>query len=332
MLHPAFTSQKTWSRSDKPLKSKKRKNQIKIAILDIGTNSLRFDMYEVRNKTMKRIFRKKRMVRLGDGVFKTGRLTPEGMQRCLSTLADISEAMQELRVDQVYAFGTSALRTASNTKEFIAEVKAKTGISIRVISGNQEGDLIAKGILANEELFKGLTALIDIGGGSTEVSLSRGQKILERHSFDLGANRLQQMFLVTTPPLFKKGELHPILALRQHIREKILPVFVSKKFDRAQFCFGSSGTIRTLSRILKKIRKGGKGIDRTELSALLAEMSHMKRDTLKQLPGLEPKRVDLILAGSVLLEELMFALGVRKLSVTPFALRDGILVEVLEKL
>ncbi len=302
---------------------------MKIAILDIGTNSLRFDLYENKNKELKRVFRKKRMVRLGDGVFSTGRLTPEGMRRCMSALHSIGSALKELKVTHVYAFGTSALRTATNSKEFIAEVKAKTGISIRVISGNQEGDLIAKGILANEDLFAGVTALIDIGGGSTEVSLSRGQKLLERHSFDLGANRLQQMFFKDIPPVFRKGELHPVLALRQHIRERLAPVFQTKRLNRARFCFGSSGTIRTINRILKKIRRGGRGIDRTELSALVAEMCHMKREQLKQLPGLEPKRVDLILAGAILLEEIIFALGIRKVYVTPYSMRDGILVEVL---
>lgn len=322
MLHSTVTSQKIASA---------RTKKLKIAILDLGTNSLRFDLYEEKNKVLKRLFRKKRMVRLGDGVFKTGNLSSEGMRRCLSALQDIGNALKELKVTNVYAFGTSALRTAQNSKEFIAEVKSKTGISIRVISGNQEGDLIAKGILANEDLFEGVTALIDIGGGSTEVSLARGPKLLERHSFDLGANRLQQMFLADIPPVLKKGELHPVLALRQHIRERVAPVFQAKRLTRARFCFGSSGTIRTLNRILKKIRRGGRGIDRTELSALVAEMSHMKRDQLRQLPGLEPKRVDLILAGAILLEELIFALGIRKVYVTPYSLRDGILVEVITK-
>lgn len=314
-------------------KNKKRNKKInRLGVIDLGTNSLRFDVYEFKGKKIFRIHREKRMVRLGDGVFETGLIPPEGLNKCLLAFIRIREILKDLKVRHIVAFGTSALRSAQNAKEFVSTIKNKTGLNIRVISGTEEGYLIARGILAHVDLPKGLNILIDIGGGSTEVVFTHQNKIIEQHSFNLGANRLQQMFLEQSPPQMKKNEVHPVLALRQHVRERLFVLSTSRNWSGVKFAVGSSGTIRSLARILKKIGRGSNSIERYELSALVAEMSIMTRSQLASLPGIEPKRVDLILAGAILLEELMYAFKLRKIAVTEYALRDGILVEACKKL
>ena len=314
-------------------KNSKRKNKVnRIGIIDLGTNSLRFDVYEFKGKKVVRTHREKRMVRLGDGVFETGLIPAEGLQRCLLAFARIRQILNDLKVRHVVAFGTSALRSARNSKEFVEAIKQKTGIQIRVISGTEEGSLIAAGILANVDLPKGPNVMIDIGGGSTEVIVALNKKVVEQHSFNLGANRLKQMFFETLPPTMKKGNMHPELAMRQYIREKTFNLVAGRNWSTVKFAVGSSGTIRTLSRVLKKIGRGSQSIERYELSSLVAEMKVMTRSQLLSLPGLEPKRVDLILAGAILLEELMYALRLRKIAVTDYALRDGILVEAFKKI
>jgi exopolyphosphatase/guanosine-5'-triphosphate,3'-diphosphate pyrophosphatase len=320
MLHSTIASAKTKSRSLK-----------RFGVIDLGTNSLRFDAYEIQGKSLRRFHREKRMIRLGDGVFRNGKISPKAVARGLRAFDIIHTLLKKLEVPYVVAFGTSALRSAMNARQFVETVKKRTGIPIRIISGLEEGALIAQGIIANTKMPKGPTVLVDIGGGSTEVTVCTETRIIERHSFRLGANRLQQMFFKTIPPVAaKRGELHPVLALRQHIRETLHPL--TSKNVTVKFSIGSSGTIRTLHRILKKIDKTTDGIDRTELAALVAEMTVMTRAQLMKLPGLEPKRIDLILAGAVLLEEILFAMKVRKMQVSEYALRDGILLSALQAL
>ncbi len=270
------------------------------------------------------------MVRLGDGVFRTGLIPQEGIQRSVNAFNRIRHILNELKVKHVLAFGTSALRTATNSKDFVEAVKKKTGITIRVISGAEEGYLIAQGILNHVEIPRNPAVIIDIGGGSTEVIVCNGKRILEQHSFNLGANRLQQMFFETIPPVMKKGVLHPELAMRQYIRERLMSLSTGRNWSAIKYSVGSSGTIRSLARILKKIDRGGNSIQRYELSALVSEMTTMTKAQLLALPGLEPKRADLILAGAILLEELMYAMKLRKIATTDFALRDGILVEAFK--
>jgi exopolyphosphatase / guanosine-5'-triphosphate,3'-diphosphate pyrophosphatase len=331
-----FYSTNTHEKNTKKLVVKKSIKKLKLsplrlAIIDLGTNSVRLDIYRLSPKGTSRLYRGKIMIRLGDGVFKTGRLSPKGMARGIRAFARFRTLIREYHVDEVMAIGTSALRSATNTREFLEQVRLKTKISIRVISGSEEGRLIAKGILAHLEAPKGAYAFVDIGGGSTEISVGRGRKIFMGQSFQLGANRLQQMFLKTVPPTHKRGELHPILALRQHVKDALYPLQSLSPRYKVVHMVGSSGTIRTVGRILKKIGRKDKPLFRSDISALISEMQTMTRDRLKRLPGLEPKRVDLILSGAILLEEIMLALNVRTLETTDLALRDGILVEALQR-
>ncbi|OFZ18195.1 MAG: hypothetical protein A2Z20_11755 [Bdellovibrionales bacterium RBG_16_40_8] len=313
-----------------PTKRKLKLSPFRLAIIDLGTNSVRVDVYRINGKRVLRTYRRKIMIRLGDDVFKTGRLSPEGMKRAMKAFLGFKRLFREMRVDRVAAFGTSALRSASNTKEFLAELNKRTGVQIKVISGRDEGKLIAYGIISNMPAPKSYYALIDIGGGSTEVSLCLGKKVVSGYSFKLGANRLQQMFLQTIPPNFKKGELHPVLALRQHLKTELYPLALFVKKHPISFAIGSSGTIRTIGKILKKIGLAGQPILRAELSALVAEMQVMRRKQLKSIPGLEANRVDLILPGAILLEEILYAIKSSRLAVTDLALRDGILLKELE--
>jgi exopolyphosphatase/guanosine-5'-triphosphate,3'-diphosphate pyrophosphatase len=307
------------------------KKSYRLAVIDLGTNSVRLDIYAVNNKKVSLSFRDKTMIRLGDGVYKTGRLSKEGQRRCLRTFMKYGRLLKSLGVEEVVAFGTSALRSSANSKALIREIEKKTGISVRVISGQEEGRLIAMGIMANENLPRETYALIDIGGGSTEISICRGQKILSCESYKLGANRLQQNFFKTYPAQAKRGELHPALAIRQHIRDALQPLSeVVRKFQ-PETAIGSSGTIRTAARILRKLGYDGRSILRMDLCGLVAEMQTMNLNEIKRIPGLEEKRKDIILPGLILLEEILFALQTPQLRVTEFALREGILVQALSQ-
>jgi exopolyphosphatase/guanosine-5'-triphosphate,3'-diphosphate pyrophosphatase len=295
---------------------------LRLAIIDLGTNSVRFDAYALlKGGRPERLHREKRMLRLGEGLYGKGKLAPKAEARLHAALHDFSRMISDWGVEEVWACATSALRelNAETRKKLLSEIRRRHGIRLRVISGRREAELIAEGILENERLPKGNFALIDIGGGSTELSFCQGRRRLKSLSLKLGALRLQQLCLRAQPP----GSVE-LLALRALLRESL-----PKTLPQVSHVIGSSGTIRCLARLAAH---AGKRFNPAFLRELNARMAGLDRRGLLRIPGMEVKRVDLILAGSLLFEELVTHLGARTLSASSYSLRDGALSEILASL
>lgn len=301
---------------------------MRFAIIDLGTNSVRFDVHQlsVGSKTTRVLHREKLMVRLGQNVFLSGKLDPDAIARTLDAFHHFAEVCSSLKVDRIQAFATSALREASDRDKLIKRVEKETGIYINIISGAEEARLIALGMLKHYKSTRGRFAFIDIGGGSTEVTICEKGKILKSDSFQLGTARLQQIFLKKSPP-----EAASVAELRLHIQSLVMPKIIQEKWGTVDTMIGSSGTIKAVSRILKET-KGKKNISRKDLQKLVKQMASMNTTQLLSLPGLEAKRVDMILSGTLLLEECMNVFSVKKTLTTDFSLRDGILERELQLL
>lgn len=294
---------------------------MRVAIIDLGTNSVRFDVHSLAGTGKARLLhREKLMVRLGQGVFLKGRMDPSAVERTVEAMLHFQEIAEGLRVRRVVAFGTSALREATDSTALVETVRSRTGIEIKVISGREEAKLIAQGVLANEAPPKGRFALVDIGGGSTEVSVCRGTHVNRAHSFPLGTARLQQVFLKRSPPR-EQSVRHMRDYAYNLLREKMR----SERWPGCETILGSSGTVRALARVLD--RKKARSFPVKELSALVKEMAKMNTTQLLEIEGMESKRVDMILAGAVLLEEVALALCAGKIVATEYSLRDGIIHE-----
>lgn len=321
---------------------------MRLAIIDLGTNSVRFDVHQVlprkrvnsplnRGKkarvrlrpSVKLLHREKMMVRLGQEVFTTGRLHPQAIQRTLQAFKSFRMTINDLHVDQVIAFGTSALREASDGQNLLKQIEDETGISLRIISGNEEAKLIAHGILSNERLPKGTFALLDIGGGSTEVTICRGSEILHSSSFPLGTARLQQMFGQRS----KSPESHQgphsseqLKLLRRYIRSILLTKTLSEEWPKSKIVLGSSGTVKSVLK-LSRLKSSKKPVTKKQLEEIVKRISSLSTDQLLDIEEIEAKRVDMIVTGAVLLEEALKVLGANQLRFTEFSLRDGILEE-----
>ena len=304
-------------------------DRVRVAIIDLGTNSVRFDVNQIGpGARVRQLHREKLMVRLGQGVFLEGKLDRNAVHRTSQAFQSFLRTAQELGANKIIAFGTSALREAADTDRFLRLIHKRTGISIKVISGQEEAKLISEGILANEKTAKGRFALVDIGGGSCEVSVCRTKTVDHSDSFPLGTARLQQVFLKNSPPKSSsKNKTAPIEQLRRYIRSILLPKIISEEWSKSPRIIGSSGTIRAIAKIVRKTGGGGKVIELKDLSKLVISMSTMNTTQLLGIPGMESKRVDMILAGAILLEEVMLAVGAKKVTPTDFSLRDGILQE-----
>ncbi len=297
---------------------------MRIAIIDLGTNSVRFDIHQLGPKkgAVRQLHREKIMVRLGQGVFLNGKLDRSAIQRTLQAFTRFKKSAAQFKAGKIIAFGTSALRECSDGERFLKMIHERTGIQIRVISGAEEAQLIALGILSNEKSSKGKFALVDIGGGSTEISICRGKTVAHSWSFPLGTARLQQVFLKKSPP----AATH-IRELREFIRGTLSSVILSEHWPRVDRVIGSSGTIRALAKVLEGSE--WEEFRRDDLADLVDEMSSMTTTELLGISGIESKRVDMILAGAILFEECMNILGARKAVTTEYSLRDGILEEEL---
>ena len=170
------------------------------AAIDIGSNSCRLAIATVQAHKLKVLHEDREVVRLGESVFETGVMSPEAMANTIKALKRFHKAVQEHAVDRVRVVATSATRDARNSEAFRAWVKSTTGWNVEVISGLEEGRLIHLGVVTHEPGARGKVMLIDLGGGSCEITYSDAGRIREMVSLPLGAVRLQQEFLRSDPP------------------------------------------------------------------------------------------------------------------------------------
>lgn len=300
----------------------------RLAIIDLGTNSVRFDVHELQaSGATRRLHREKLMIRLGQNVFLKRRLDRTAVQRAIKAFEHFAQVARRLHASRIVAFGTSALRDARDRDALIAQIRRRTGIQLRVLSGREEAHLIALGVLTLESQARALPkrfVLIDVGGGSTEVSVCRDGRSVRSESFDLGTARAQQLFLKRSPPAPRDLE-----QLRHYVRDTLFQVLIPDRWPKAKRAIASSGTARAVARLIHPHADSTQQRQFTlkELARLNERMSQLRSRELLALPRMEPKRVDMILAGAVILEESLRALGVQKVELTEHSLRDGIFAE-----
>src|SRR5580658_8992715 len=170
------------------------------AAIDIGSNSCRLKIGRVVQHKLRVVHEDREVTRLGASVFESGIVSPEAMAATLRTLKRFYKAVQSNGADRVRAVATAAMRDARNARAFLAWVRDETGWEVEIISGLEEGRLIHRGIMNNETGTAGRCLLIDVGGGSCEISLSEHKRIKETVSVPLGAVRLTEEFLSADPP------------------------------------------------------------------------------------------------------------------------------------
>ncbi|MEE6250025.1 MAG: hypothetical protein VX583_06465 [Bdellovibrionota bacterium] len=304
---------------------------MRIAIIDLGTNSLRFDVYDVYDdEEFSLIHREKFMIRLGDDVFTTGQISEKVMDRAMETFDLIKIYIKEMKIKETFAYATSAMRTADNAKKFIKKVRKKIDVDIHIISGKEEAEKIALGILGNEKLPANRCLLVDIGGGSTEISFIKENDIDWAFSMPVGSLRLKQLFFEDFYELGIKKREKVIAAAKNHVQQVLEKS--NQHFDKQEIetVLGSSGTIKSISRLIRKHYDQRPPLSYQNIELLLSKMTGMTYDEVIEMKGLEPKRRDLIIPGLVLFLCVLDYYGGTSVHTTRFALRDGLLVDVLQ--
>jgi exopolyphosphatase/guanosine-5'-triphosphate,3'-diphosphate pyrophosphatase len=306
---------------------------MRIAAIDIGTNSIHMIVVQVRpDLSFEVIDREKDMVRLGAGGLDGRSLSPAAIATALQTLTKFRRLAESHKVDEILAAATSATREADNGGDFIAEVAKQTGIRIRVISGTEEARLIHLAACYGVDVGTGRAVVIDIGGGSVEVTLGTAQKVAHGKSFKVGVIRLTERF-VKSDPLSGRDERRLVKHLNREMGA-YLDSLAAAGFDRV---IGTSGTILSLGALAVGDLQGASTElrnQRVSAKALRRIRKHLVGADIEerlQIPGLDPRRADLSVAGSVLLDTILRRLGAADLTLCDLALREGLVLDYINR-
>ncbi|MGH7491532.1 MAG: Ppx/GppA family phosphatase [bacterium] len=300
----------------------------RLASFDLGTNTFLLLIADAGAHDIAPVFEKETVVRLGKGVDAGGNLNDEAMQRGLVCLREYVAYASQYHCESSFAVGTSALRDAANREYFLTRVKAETGVEVRVISGEDEARLTFLGALSNKKDLPDPIAIIDIGGGSTEVVTGTQQRIHQARSVDLGSVRLTERLLKHDPVLPEE-----VAAVRDQAEKSMRATWPVEEIRQTASVIGTAGTITTLAAMAQKLAPyDPKRIDRFVLTAqqlhdLVGELTSLSIAERQKLPGLNPARADVILGGALLLEVFMSVYGFAELLVSDRGLRYGVLVE-----
>ena len=305
----------------------------KIASIDIGSNTLRLLILEVdENLNHKILFSRREITRLGEGMDTYGKLVDTRISATLSALSGFKQACNKHGNIPIHAVATSAVREASNGKEFVRQVKEKINIEIEIIPWEEEARLTLEGVFWKIPHENRNILTFDIGGGSTEFILSNGKRIINSCSSALGVVRLTEKFI----------HKHPI----DHAEYENLTTHLSSEFEKIynklselepQVLIGTAGTVTTLAAIKKNIypyeseKIHGTLLYKEEIETLSSTLKKKSLPERLEINGLEKGREDLIIAGTAIILETMQTFRCDPLMVSEYSLREGIISKVLSE-
>ena len=306
---------------------------MRLAAIDIGTNSLHMIIVRVRaDRSFEVIDREKEMVRLGAGGLDGRALTPEAVHAALQVMSKFRRLADSHGVDEIIAVATSATREARNGSEFLKTIAEHTGIRVRVISGTEEARLIHRAAAYGVGLTSDVAAVvIDIGGGSVEITRGAGPVMEAGRSFKLGVIRLTERF-VKSDPLTPRDERKLNGFIDDEVG-KYLGQIVKLGFDRV---IGTSGTIQSIGAVAVGNRSSNttlrnRRITAKQLRRARKELVARDLEGRLKIPGLEPRRADLAVAGSILLDAIVRRLGADDLTLCDLSLREGLILDYIAR-
>jgi exopolyphosphatase / guanosine-5'-triphosphate,3'-diphosphate pyrophosphatase len=311
---------------------------LKLAAIDIGSNSIKLIVVDAAaSDSFAVLAREKEVVRLGHDTLREGFLSAEAVGRAAETVKRFRSIAEARGAERVLAIATASVREATNAAEFIEEVERRAGVRVEVLSGVEEARLI--GVAASHGCAPSAGAPllnIDIGGGSTEISLMREGQPVQLFSVRLGCVGLTESFLAGDPP--KARELR---AMRQEIRAALERPAREMRGARWVYATGTSGTAIAVGEVLRLrdaareeqgAQPAGAGIAFARLERLNEKLAGMTLAERRGVPGVSGQRAEIVVAGGQILEGAMRALGINYLRSCDYALREGVVIDALREL
>ena len=298
----------------------------RFATIDVGSNSVLIHIAErLQDNTFKVLDDKSELSRLGEGLQTTGIISEEACNRTVKALAEFKKMAEDNQVQQIAAVGTMCLRNASNSGAFIKRVKDECGIEIEVVSGEEEARLAFMAVKSGLSNDMENIVIFDVGGGSTEFIFGSGKNIDDKFSLNIGAIRLTEQFLTSDPVI--ENELSNLLSYLDGAFSKI------SDSKSCGVLVGIGGTITNMAAVKHEMRNYDPDrIRKTILSTkdVSKQLELYKSLTINQrqeIPGLQPKRADVILAGAAIVKVVMDKLNLKTSSISDRGIRHGIMAD-----
>lgn len=304
---------------------------MRLAAIDIGTNSVHMIVVRVRpDFSFEVVDREKEMVRLGAGGLDGKKLTQESMTAALQALSKFQRLATSHQVDEILAVATSATREAENGGAFLKAIERKTGIRARLITGTEEARLIHLAAVYGVDTPKP-AVVIDIGGGSVEITRGSGREIEFARSFKMGVIRLTERY-IDSDPISSRDERKMVEFISAQA-DRYLETIVEAGYDRV---IGTSGTILSLGAVAAAIERGAVPTEIRNLRVPAKSLRKLRKSAIDMdleermhLPGLDPRRADLMVAGAILLDTILRRLGAEEITLCDLALREGVLLDYI---
>jgi len=302
----------------------------RLASIDIGTNTFRLLIARVSDNDFEEVYLERIITRLGEGISRDGFIKKEAIRRGIDVLKRFSDIISKYKVEEVVAVATSALREAKNSEEFLRLAKDVAKLDIDIISGEEEARKTLKGIFIGTPVPES-SALVDIGGGSTEVIVAKGTEPLFIKSLDFGVVNLTDKYMRHDPPTKEDINL-----MKEEISQKLAPfVNLIAKFLTPHTVFiGTAGTITALSAMIQGLERfdhnkvHNSRISINSIREIFSDISTITAKERAKYPALEPERFDIIVPGALILLKLMEIFGFNEIIVSDYGLKEGILLEL----
>jgi exopolyphosphatase/guanosine-5'-triphosphate,3'-diphosphate pyrophosphatase len=305
----------------------------KVAIIDMGTNTFHLLLAESTAKgKYEIIFRDRTAVRIGKGGINNAHITNEGMERAVLAMQEFKAIIDQNKIGNIKAFGTSALRSAVNSNEVLTRIQSATGIEVKIISGDTEAEYIYWGVRSGVEMGSRKTLVMDIGGGSVEFIIANNEQIFWKKSLEIGAQRLLEKFHNHDPIT-----VNEIGMLNDYFAENLSPLFEALKVNPAETLIGASGAFDTLSDIYCSQESIAKGDNDAETPLTLAAFHRISEEIILKnrkdrmaIGGMIEMRVDMIVVTCCLIKYILSRYRFDEIRVSSYSLKEGVLASLTQ--
>jgi exopolyphosphatase/guanosine-5'-triphosphate,3'-diphosphate pyrophosphatase len=299
------------------------------AAIDIGSNSIRMMAAEVSHGETAILAQDRQVVRLGESVFRSGRVSAEALTTLRSTLERMAAAYKNLEIVGVRAVATSAVRDAGNQAEFLQCANSALGTNVEIISGPEEARLIHLGVEARWPRAKERTLIVDVGGGSAELIICQNGQLIDAVSRPLGAVRLNELFLKTDPP--SPEELHRLDAYIEEKLHPFLKLHGTEKFDRTIVTSATAAAIVCAANQIPRARRDESERMRATASQvrdLFQALISTNLDGRKKITGIGPRRAEIVIPGTAVFLKTLEVFNQRAIHYCAGGVRDGIIADL----
>jgi len=300
---------------------------MRLGVLDVGSNTVHLQIMDAHHGSAPLAYQSvKEEIRLAEYLTETDEISRDGIDTLIATLKQLNADASGVKIDEMLAFATSAIREAKNSDLVLTEVADKTGIDLQVLSGEDEAKFTFLAVRRWAGWSAGDLILLDIGGGSLEIARGEEEVPTFATSVQLGANRMTRQFLSGDPYSEKS-----LAKLAQHIEMTLIPLISQVGDNKNRTAIGTSKTFRTLRRIQQNfLPELGDHLTIKGATAIVEKLQEMKHSERAALPGVSNSRAIQIVAGAMVAQKTMESLGIEKITQCPWALREGIVLQRLD--